>query len=92
MDLKIAESLYLNLELLISDLNSVSSTIQLFSCKGCGCNSVLIDASDARGEGDGEGSGEGFGEGCTGLRLVAVAIVGLGVGVGVDVDSIPVIS
>ena len=41
MDLKIAESLYLNLELLIKDLNNVSSTIQLLSCNGCGCNSEV---------------------------------------------------
>ena len=58
MDLKIAESLYLNLELLIKDLNSVSSTIQLLSCNGCGCNSERMDTSDARGEGLGEGSRE----------------------------------
>ena len=63
MDLKIAESLYLNLELLRSDLNSVSSTIQFFSCKDCGC--VRMDTSDARGEGLGEGRREVI----AGLRL-----------------------
>ena len=60
MDLKIAESLYLNLELLISDLNSVSSTIQFFSCNGCGC--VRMDTSDTRGEGLGDGRGAGAGD------------------------------
>ena len=91
MDLKIAESLYLNLELLRSDLNSVSSTIQFFSCNGCGC--VRMDTSDARGEGLGEGSGEG----CIGLRLVAEAGVEAEAAAeaevgGVGVDSIPVMS
>ncbi len=61
MDLKIAESLYLNLELFISDLNSVSSTMQFFSCNGCGC--VRMDTSDTRGEGLGDGMGDGLGNG-----------------------------